>query len=286
MATQIRKRTVKPKTTAATPAKRRRATRTATRRNANGNGNFANFFVPVFFILCILFCLGFLGVMGYRTATASEFFEVRKIDVRGTSRSSKNEIEKIVEAQSVRMGVWNADLGNIKEKVERLAYVKSAAVSRVLPDGVRVNVIERIPKAVVRIEGGDFWADDEGVILGLVGEKEERPPFVLRGWDTEKTEESAKENQLRVKTYQKMLEDWRAFDLSKRVESVDLSDLRTPQVIVQDAGGAKTVILAKDNFAKKLQTALENLAGRGAEVTGINVSDVSPRLIYAEKAKN
>ncbi len=217
--------------------------------------------------------------MGYRTVTASEFFEVKKIDVRGTSRSSKAEIENIVESQAERLGVWNANLSDIKEKVEKLAFVKSAAVSRVLPDGVRVNVIERVPKAVVRIEGGDFWADDEGTILGLVVEKEERPPFILRGWNTAKTEEAVKENQQRVKIYQKMLEDWREFDLAKRVETVDLKELRTPHLTVKVEGGTKIVILAKDNFAKKLQSALEHLAGRENKVAGVDVSETSPRLI-------
>ncbi len=284
MATQTRKRIVKPKTTA-TP-KRRRTPRTTVRRSTKDNGNFANFFVPLFFILCIVFCLGFLGLMGYRTVTASEFFEVKKIDVRGVSRSSKGDIEKIVEAQSVRLGVWNANLGEIKEKVEKLAYVKSAAVSRVLPDGVRVNVIERVPKAIVRIEGGDFWADEEGTILGFVSEKEERLPFVLKGWDTAKTDEAVKENQQRVKMFQKMLEDWREFDLSKRVETVDLSDLRTPQAFIQDSGETVLVVLAKDNFGKKLQTGLEKVVGRGQEIASIDVSGIQPVLGFRKKNEN
>jgi cell division septal protein FtsQ len=286
MATQTRKRVVKPKTNAV--PKRRRVTRATTnaRRSVKGNGSFANFFVPLFFILCILFCLGFLGVMGYRTVTASEFFEVKKIDVRGVSRASRNDIEKIVEAQSVRSGVWNTNLSEIKEKVERLAYVKSAAVSRVLPDGVRVNVIERMPKAIVRIEGGDFWADEEGAILGLVSEKEERLPFVLKGWNTAKTDEAVKENQQRVKMFQKMLEDWREFDLSKRVETVDLSDLRTPQAFVQDSGESVLVILAKDNFGKKLQTGLEKVAGKGQEIASIDVSGIQPVLGFRKKNEN
>ncbi len=83
-----------------------------------------------------------------------------------------------------------------------------------------------------------------------------------------------------------MLDEWQDFQLAKRVNVVNLADLRTPQVSVQDSGGTKTVILSKDNFAKKLQLGLENLANRGTEVTGINVSDVSPKLIYAKKTEN
>src|SRR5829696_5281085 len=164
MATRTRKTTLKNKPAAAAPAKRWRATKPAARRGKSG-GNFANFFVPLFLIFCILFCLGFLGFMGYCIVTASEFFDVKKIDVRGAVHTSKSDIEKIVAANTEKSGVWNADLKEIKEKVERLDFVKSVAVSRVLPDGVRVNLIERVPKAVVRLSGGDFWADDEGVII-------------------------------------------------------------------------------------------------------------------------
>jgi len=277
MATTTRKRVVKNKT-APMAAKRRRKT-SAVRRSKKNAGNFANFFVPFFFILCIMFCLGFLGFMGYRTVTASEFFDVKKIDVRGLNRASKSDVEAIVSSQTEKSGAWNADLNIIKEKVEKLAFVKSAAVSRVLPDGVRVNLIERVPKAIVRINGNDFWADDEGVVLAPVGKNEERLPFVMRGWDETKTDEANKDNQARIKIYQKMLEEWRSFELANRVQSVDLSDFKNPQVVVVSDGVTKKVFLPKDNFGKKLQLALEHLAGREKDFAGVDVSETSPRLI-------
>lgn len=268
MAIQTRKQTTKSK--AAATGKRRRPA--ATRRGKKDNGTFANFFVPLFFIFCILFCLGFLGFMGYRTVTASEFFEIKKIDMRGVSRSSKEDIEKIVNAQVEKLGVWNADLNDIKEKIEKLAYVKTAAVSRVLPDGVRINLVERVPKAIVRIKGGDFWVDDEAVILGLVGQTEERPPFILRGWDESRTEGAVKDNQTRVKMYQKMLEDWREFELAKRVKEVNIEDLQDPRAIVEDSSETVSIDLGKDNFAKRLQKGLEIIAGRGKEIESVNLS--------------
>jgi cell division septal protein FtsQ len=284
MATRTRKTTLKNKP-AATPAKRRRTAKPAARRAKSG-GNFVNFFVPLFLIFCILFCLGFLGFMGYRTVTASEFFDVKKIDVRGAAYASKSDIEKIVTANTEKSGVWNADLKEIKEKVERLDFVKSAAVSRVLPDGVRVNLIERVPKAVVRLAGGDFWADDEGVILAAVNKTEANFPFVIRGWDETKTEKASKENQMRVKLYQKMLEEWKTFELDKRVKVVEMSDLTEPKAIIEDSGESVEIVLAKDNFGKKLQTGLENVAGKGKQVARIDVSDVQPRFTFRQRAEN
>lgn len=225
--------------------------------------------------------------MGYRTVTASEFFDVRKIDVRGAVHASKSDIEKIVAANTERSGVWNADLKEIKDRVERLDFVKSAAVSRVLPDGVRVQLIERVPKAVVRLSGGDFWADEDGFIIAQVTKTDALPPFVLRGWDEAKNSEKAvKENQMRVKMYQKMLEEWKTFELDKRVKSVDMTDLTEPRAMVEDSGAPVEIILAKDNFGKKLQIGLENVAGKGQQVAKIDVSEVQPRFTFREKAEN
>jgi len=278
MATRTRKTTLKSKP-AATAPKRRRAAKTPVRRTAKSGGNFANFFVPLFLIFCILFCLGFLGFMGYRTVTASEFFDVKKIDVRGTLQASKSDIEKIVSAQTEKSGVWNADLKEIKDKVERLDFVKTAAVSRVLPDGVRVNVVELVPKAVVRLGGADYWTDDESVILAQVEKNEDRPPFALRGWDESKTDKAVKENQLRVKMYQKMLEEWKTFDLAKRVKEVNLTDLDKPKAIIEDSGVNVFIDLGKEDFGKRLQKGIEYIANKGATYEGIELVGQNTRLV-------
>ena len=207
--------------------------------------------------------------MGYRTVTASNFFDVKTIDVRGLNRASKNDIEKIVSRQTERSGVWNADLNVIKTDVERLTFVKSAVVSRVLPDGLRVSVRERVPRVIAKMKAGDFWADEESVILSAVGKDEARPPFVLRGWDESKTEKAAKDNQERVKIYLKMLNEWQDFELARRVSSVNLADLQDPQAIVQDSGENITVSLGKENFAKRLQKALEVVANKGTQIEAI-----------------
>ncbi len=262
-----RKRTTRRKT-GATAARRRR---TASSRGQNSSAA-AKFIVPFVFAVGILFCLGFLLFMGYRTVTASSFFDVKKVDMRGISRASENDIEKIVSRQTDKSGVWNANLVTIREDIEKITQVKSAVVSRVLPDGLRVNLIERQPQAIVRLERGDLWADDNAVLFDLVGKNDERPPFVMKGWDESKTDKAAKDNQERVKIYLKMLDEWREFDLAKRVKVVNLSDLQSPQVIVQDSGETVMLELTKDNFEKRLQKSLEIIAGRGKEIESVSLN--------------
>jgi cell division septal protein FtsQ len=263
----------------ATQTRTRRKTGTTVKRprrkitnQKKSTGTLVNFIVPLVFSAGILFCLGFLLFMGYRTVTAAAFFDVKTVDIRGINKIPKEDIEKIVRDSAEKSGVWKADLKEIKDGIEKFMLVKSVVVSRVLPDGIRVNVNERVPRAVVQLGSGNFWADDDALILGAVEKNDERPPFALRGWNEGKTDKAVKDNQERVKIYQKMLDEWQNFELAKRVDSVDLTDLQEPKVIVQDSGEAVTIILSRENFGKRLQTGLEKIVGKGKEVKSIDLS--------------
>ena len=274
MATQIRKRTVRTRT-----AGKKRGT-VSRKKSSNA---LINFFVPLFFAAAILVCLSFLTFLGYRTVTASSFFDVKSIDVRGINRLSRSDIEKIASRQTEKSGVWNADLKQIREDIEKLTLVKSAVVSRVLPDGLRVVVGERVPRAVVRINSGDYWADDDAVILGAVQKTDERPPFFMQGWNEDKTEKSTKDNQERVKIYVKMLDEWQNFELAKRVSAVNLADLQTPKALVPDSGETVTISLPRENLGKRLQKGLEIIVGRGKEIEGVNLSNQKEILVFRVK---
>jgi cell division septal protein FtsQ len=274
-----KKKPVKRKTQITVP-KRRRPVASATRKTKKGPGKFANLVMPLFFMAGILGCLGFLGLMGYRTVTASEFFDVKKIDIRGVSRSSHDEIEKIVGSQTERSGAWNADLTAIKDRVEKLMFVKSAAVSRVLPNGVRVDVTERVPQAIVRLGTGDYLVDNEGVILSTVSKPEEKFPFAMRGWDEAKTEKATKDNIERVKLYGKMMEEWRSYELSARVKEVNLAEIYDPKVVVEDSGANISIAVGKDSFGKRLKAGIEAVVGKGGQVRSVNAAGLYPVFEY------
>lgn len=274
MATQ--KRTTRKRNTM---AKRPRGAAASRKKSA---GTLANFVFTLVFIFGILFGLSFLMFMGYRTVTATAFFDVKAIEVRGVSRISKDDIERIVRASTEKSGVWKADLEEIKRGVEKFTLVKSVVVSRILPDGIRVNINERVPRAVVHLNSGEVWADDDAVLLGAITKTDERPPFALRGWNEDNTAKAVKDNQERVKIYLKMLNEWQNFELAKRVEAVDLTDLQEPQAIVQDSGAPVTIILPRENFAKRLQTGLEKIAGKGKEVKSIDLSSQKETFGFRE----
>lgn len=251
------------------------------RKQANAR-KFGRFAVPAVICAVLLAGIAFLGLKGYETAVESDFFAVRAdaIDVRGVDRASAEDIRKIVTANTEKTGVWRADLPAIREKIEKLPFVKTAAVSMALPSGIRVNVLERVPTAIVRLGTGDVLADNEGVILAAVNKPEPNLPFAMRGWDQTKTEKALADNQLRIKLYRKMLDEWRDLGLAAQVKEVNLSDLREPHAMIVDSGRPISVTLARDNLAKGLKSALDAVAGKGERVKSVNAIGISPVLEY------
>lgn len=231
------------------------------------------FVIPLVLIIAIIGGLGFMLLMGYQTATASSFFEIRSVEIHGLHRASHDEIENIVRMRSEKTGVWNADLAAIKSELEDLMFVKTAAVSRILPEGMRINIVERVPRAVVSTETKEFWVDEDAVVLSKFDREKEALQFLLKGWDESKTLEAVGENKERIKTYLLMLQEWQDFDLVKRVTEVDIKDLNEVKAVVKDSGEFVEITLGKDNFGRGLRNSLKAIANKGGEIKAFNVQN-------------
>ena len=90
-------------------------------------------YVPAFLKLALAIVIGVLVFAGYRAAASASFFQLRNVEVQGTSRLQPAEIQALVRQSVDRTGVWKADLNSINERIERLPWVRTAIVSRVLP---------------------------------------------------------------------------------------------------------------------------------------------------------
>lgn len=259
-----------------TPVRRKTTSRarTASRKPMLGRrsaptGFIFNTLVPFVIVLAIVACIGALAFMGLRTVAASSFFEMQSVEVRGANRASRDDIERIVRSKTSKNLVVNADLEAARVEIEKMPYIKSVVISRVLPDIIRVNIDERIPKAAVRMTGGDFWYDDEGKRVSSVAKNETKPVIYMRGWDETDSDKARKENQERVKLYQKMQDEWQSMGIAPRVISLDLSELDDPEAFVEDSGQTVVISLGKEDHGKRLRQALDVIAGKGAQIESL-----------------
>jgi cell division protein FtsQ len=97
-----------------------------------------------------------LVFLGYRAAASASFFQIKKIETRGVTRASNESIMSTVRRDVAATGVWRADLAALGSHLEKLPWVRTAIVTRVLPDGIRVRITERQPRVVVRTSAGRF----------------------------------------------------------------------------------------------------------------------------------
>jgi len=230
-------------------------------------------YVPALLKIALTIVLGVLIFAGYRAAASASFFQVRNVEVKGNSRVSDDEIQAIVRKEVETSGVWNADLHAINARLEHLAWVRTAVVSRVLPDGIRIRITERVPRAVVRTASGRFrWIDDDAVLLGEMLPTDQMPAFFLRGLNEEDPEGARKENRERVTKFLDLQRDWDAAGLSERVSEVNLIDIRDVRAQLAGDNSQIEVRLGSQDHGKRLKDALEVLDAQRQSLHGSLIS--------------
>lgn len=228
--------------------------------------------LKVVFVVLSLIALG----VGYRVASSASMFQVRSVDITGTSRTSAEEIEGLVRRAVSKTGVWRADLSALSIELGRLPGVRRAVVTRVLPDRLRVRVTERLPVAVVRTAAGHFvWVDDDGVVLGEMKASDQMPPFFIRGWNEDGTNDAGKENIERVKKYAEAVHEWQTLGLAERVSEINLIDVHDVRAQLAGKDSQIEVRLGGQELGARLKTALDVLdeyreTPRGALITYVD----------------
>jgi cell division protein FtsQ len=235
-------------------------------------------YVPLALRIGVVAIFGLVALVGYRAAASAEFFQVRKVEMRGAVRASNDEIKASVLRDVAATGVWRADLEAVSKHLEHLPWVRTAVVTRVLPDGIRVRITERQPRAVVRTGSGRFiWVDDDAVYLGEMSPTDQVPTFFLRGWSEEQTAQAQADNRQRVTRFLELQREWDAQSLSERVSEVNLQDLRDVRVQLAGDDSQIEVRLGGQDQAKRLQNALNVLdaqrqTSRGPLISYIDLS--------------
>jgi cell division protein FtsQ len=230
-------------------------------------------YVPIALKVGLILSIGVLVFVGYRAAASASFFALREVEVRGFARASDADIKALVRQGVKEDGVWRADLDAISKRLQTVPWVRTAVVTRVLPDGIRVRVTERQPTAVVRNSAGRFmWVDDDAVFLGEMSTTDQMPNFFLRGWNEEESTSARAENKERVAKFVSLQSEWEAQGLSERVSEVNLLDVRDVRVQLGGDDSQIEIRLGGRDQGTRLSKALNVLDSQRATVRGPLIS--------------
>jgi hypothetical protein len=215
---------------------------------------------PLAFLFSILVC-----VVVYNVASRSRAFELHRVEVKGASESLTPEIEQTVRRAVGQSRLLDVNLATVKQRVESIARVSSAWVSRILPDAIRIDVTERHPAVLVRRENNALvWLDDAAVELGDVssvplGDGSEIPPIARGFSEGTRSTAAVAEDRERIKKYQEIQTEFTEGPnpIWSLIDQIDLAFIQ--DVNVRLVKTSITVHLASHDFRNRMETALRIL---------------------------
>lgn len=231
-------------------------------------------------VLGLVVMIGFL-VTAARALASSSLFALKRVSVIGHHRFPASQAESIVR-KVMGANVWQAELSEVRRQLKQQPLIQEAVVTRIWPDTLRVELIEREPVAVVALRSGNLvCVDQQGIILGDFELLGAQPP--LLGWDERRSELSQLANRQRLQLYLELKQALSAADLNywSQVEQVNVRNLR--DVVISLAQNPSTEIHLghrdlRQRFTLAL-TILKDLLRGQAQVTYIDVSDPSRVVI-------
>jgi cell division protein FtsQ len=171
-------------------------------------------------------------------------FDFQDLQIGGTRYTNRARIQAVF-APDTGKSVFEIPLAERRRHLLAVDWVRTASVTRVLPDRIVVRVTERTPVAFARLPlAGSVrhWLaliDDDGVLLSIPPKVRFRFP-VLSGVTEEQTDE---ERRLRVKSMEHLLADLgpQAKDISE-VNSANPQEMR----VIADVDGQEVELWLGD----------------------------------------
>lgn len=103
-------------------------------------------------VIAVILLIIFGSIFVYR----SDLFHVNNVQVNGSAHLTSQEITSIA-AVSDDSTLLRLDSKGIKDRLEDNAWVQNAAIHRVFPDTIVIDITEREPGAVVKINDRSNW---------------------------------------------------------------------------------------------------------------------------------
>jgi cell division protein FtsQ len=168
----------------------------------------------------------------------SDVLAVKDVEVHGTRTLASDEVRDVAAVPSGEP-LARVDLDAIRARIEALAVVREAEVTRSWPDRVRIDLDERVAIAVVEIGGRTRGMDAEGVVFRDYPKPPPGMPQVRTSTDTRS--DALREAALVVEAL--------PAEISRRVDHVEVATIDQISLVLR---GAKTVVWgsAEDSDAK------------------------------------
>jgi cell division septal protein FtsQ len=204
---------------------------------------------------------------------ASDAFRVSQITVSGNSRMSRGEVLALLEGLR-GANMLTVELDAWQEKLLSSPWVEQAAIRRVFPGTVAVDISEREPLAIGRIGDSLYLLDQRGVVIDEYGPNyAELDLPIVDGVSAAGSTDGTTADEPRADLAGRLLAELQRHpDLSKRVSQIDVTDAHDAVLLLKD--DTALVRVGDDHFAERLQSYLDLVPALRERVPEIDYVDL------------
>lgn len=206
----------------------------------------------VVIVMVVLGIAGSVGYMLYHYGAHSWRFRLESsdnVEVAGAQHVSRAQILQIM-APDLSRNVFFIPLAERKRQIEEIPWVESAAVIRLLPNRVRIQIKERTPVAFAQVGSRIELVDSNGVMMATPESQADYSFPVIQGMNDS---DPLSVRSAQMKIYNTLSHDLDAngANYSKDVNEVDLTDPEDVKITVADSQGAVVIHLGSANFLER-----------------------------------
>jgi cell division protein FtsQ len=213
--------------------------------------------ILAFSVLLVLGGVTFLGVTLRNYLSRDARFRIAgaaNIQATGLTQVSRAEMLPVF-GEDIGRNVFFVPLNERRKQLEQIPWVERATVMRVLPDQIRVALVERQPVAFTRVGQQIGLVDADGVLLSMPAAAMAQHHFsfpVITGIDPGDPSASRK---ARMAVYGRLMSelDSSGQRLSQQISEIDLTDSEDARVLMPEQGNDILAHFGQDHFLERYQ---------------------------------
>jgi cell division protein FtsQ len=157
--------------------------------------------------------------------------------------------------EDIGRNVFFVPLDERRRQLESLPWIESATVMRLLPDQIRVNVVERKPVAFTRQGAEIGLVDPDGVLLTMPAAAMARHHYsfpVITGIDRG---DPAASRKARMAVYLRLMSDLDSTGrhYSEQISEIDLTDPEDARILIPEQGADILAHFGEDRFLERYE---------------------------------
>ena len=199
-----------------------------------------------------------------RFMTTSDKFRMassQNIELDGNSHLSRAQMLSVF-GEDVDGNIFRVPMEQRRAQLEQMPWVEHATVMRLLPNRLRVHVIERVPVAFVRQGSTIGLVDRNGVLLDIPPDASGNPSYSFPVITGVKAEEEPEARAQRMRLYTAFLKDLDSDgkSTSALLSEIDLSDPEDVKALIPDHNSEVLVHFGTENFLARYKKFEDHIA--------------------------